>query len=105
MTTVAWGLAIGLVVGAVNQVILWLIVGWARPGRAVGLVAGFLGGCAVRFGLDVLALYAAWRVTRDVWAVVAAAGGVSVALVAGAALQFIRAERRRSTARGGGSQP
>ncbi len=105
MTAVAWGLAIGLVVGAVNQVVLWLVVRRARPGRAAGLVAGFLGGCAVRLGLDALALYAAWRLTRDVWAIVASAGGVTVALGAGAAWQFVQAQRRRGAARGGGGRP
>ncbi len=104
MQAVAWGLIIGLVVGTVNQLVLWLVVRRARPGRVAGLVAGFLGGCAVRLGLDALALYAAWRLTQDVWAIVAAAGGVTIALGAGAVWQFVRAQRRRGAARGGRSR-
>lgn len=101
---VVWGLALGLVVGTVNQLVLWLVVRRARPGRVAGLVAGFLGGCAVRLGLDAVALYAAWRLTRDVWGIVAAAGGVTLALGAGSVWQFVRAQRRRGAARGGGRQ-
>lgn len=103
MGSVALGLLLGVVVGAVNQLILWFAVRRAKPGQLGSLLAGFLGGCAVRLGLDAAALYAVWRFTRDVWAIVAAAGGLTLALGMATAVQFVRAQReRRRIGRGKG---
>ncbi len=57
------GLALGLVIGGLNQYILLWAVGRVGSQKSAGIVARFLGGCAVRLMLDALALFLAWWVT------------------------------------------
>ncbi len=105
MNGAALGLLLGLAVGGVNQFLMWWAVYRAKPRRGAGLIARYLGGCAVRLGLDALALYLAWRWTGAVAGIVTAAAGLLIASGAFTWWQYRLAQGRRRLVKGGRTGP
>lgn len=104
MAGLALGVALGLAVGALNQYLIWWVVYRAKLRKGAGLIARYLGGCAVRMALDALALYVAWRLTAQVWAILATAAGLLAASGAFTWWQYRLAQGRRRLIMGGKAQ-
>ncbi len=88
MVAVLLGLGFGTVVGVINQVIIWLLVGRLTGGKAKGAIFEFTGGLLIRLAFDAVALYFAWRWWGTPLTLIATVSGLLLASGISAGWQF-----------------